>query len=194
MLTIGCGEIAAEARHCQRQLLFFPDELRKKFGESHARILTTCANAYTRPGDLVHTRARHNLQTLCKRIPKSRPFPFKQFAATVHRYLAQDSCRGEQRDVPSTSDVRAFRRDFPHHRVVTLDKNGLCYVVVCYAFWLRVVLKAYNDRPEYCHHYTATSAEVIEAVMVLYYFILSRVLPVFHKVQPPAAMRTKRNQ
>lgn len=78
--------------------------------------------------------------------------------------------------------------------MVTVDKNGLCYVVVCYAFWLRVVLKAYNDRPEDCHHYTATSAEVIEAVMVLYYFILSGVLPVFHKVQPPAAMRTKLNQ
>ena len=74
------------------------------------------------------------------------------------------------------------------------NKNGLCYVVVCYAFLLRVILKAYNDRPEYCHHYTATSAAVIEAVMVLYYYILSRVLPLFGKIKPPAAMCTKLNQ
>ena len=143
---------------------------------------------------MVHTRARHNLQALCKQIPKSRPFPFKNFAATVHRYLAHDSHCDEQDDIPSTGDVRGFRQEFPCHRAVNLDKNGLCYVVVCYAFWLRVILKAYNDRPEYYHHYTATSAAVIEAVMVLYYYILSRVLPVFHKVQPPAAMRTKLNQ
>ena len=191
----GCGDTASKAHHCQRQLLFFPDELRERFGESHARILTTSANAYTRPArDLVHTRAPHNLQALCKQIPKSRPSPFTNFAATVHRYLAHDSHCGEQDDVLSTGDVRGFRQEFPCHRAVTLDKNGLCYVVVCYVFWLRVILKAYNDRPEHCHHYTATSAADIEAVMVIYSYILSRVLPLFQKVQPPAAMRTKLNQ
>ena len=190
----GCGDIASKAHHCQRQLLFFHDELRERFGKSHTHILTTRANAYTRPGrDLVHTRARHNLQALCKQIPKSRPFPFKNFAAIVHRYLAHDSHCGEQDSIPSPGDVRGFRQEFPCQRAVTPDKNCLCYVVVCYA-WLRLILKAYNDRPECCHHYTATSAAVIEGPMVLYCYILSRVLPVFHKVQPLAAMRTKLNQ
>mmetsp|Transcript_5570 Transcript_5570/g.10052 ORF Transcript_5570/g.10052 Transcript_5570/m.10052 type:complete len:489 (-) Transcript_5570:2935-4401(-) len=87
----GCGEHVAEARHCQHQLLFFPDEVRKKFGESHTRILTTRANAYTRPGrDLVHTRAR---ATTCKPcVNRSRrvdPFPSSSvlppFTGTWHR-------------------------------------------------------------------------------------------------------------
>ena len=117
----GCGDTATRACHCQRQLLFFADELLERFGESQARILTTRANEYTRTGrDLVHTRARHNLQALCKQIPKSRPFPFKNFAATVHRYLAHDSHCGEQDDIPSTGDVRGFRQEFPCHRAVSL--------------------------------------------------------------------------
>ena len=191
----GCHGPPRDSRSCQRQLLFHPGQMRAVFGAQHTPLLTTCANAYTRPGSvLIHTRARHNLRAVCRKIPKTRPFPFKSFSAHVHRLLSADARDRSRKNLPSARDVRDFRAAHPQHRAVTLDKNTLCFVVVCYAFWLRILLKAYHDRPEYCHHYTAATADVMQDVLILYYVILCATLPVFKRVQPRTSMRTKLNK
>ena len=189
----GCHGSPRPSRSCQRQLLFYPDQMHAVFGAQHTPLLTTCANAYTQPGSvLIHTRTGHNLRVVCRKIAKTRPFLFKSFSAHVHRLLSAYTRDRSRKNLPSARDVCNFCTTYPQHRAVTLDKNTLCFVVVCYAFWLWILLKAYHDRPEYYHHCTAVTADVMQALLVMYYVILCSTLPVFKRVQPRPFMRTNR--
>ena len=136
----GCRDLHQQADACSSMCIYQAADKVEILGGAMEQLSQMGLNQPVMPAvPEMHRQLAAELETITKALPKVKPFRIQPFTSTVHQHGAA-LMRTHTHDTHTTSDqvagitmthVQAVRKERPNWRVVRIDKNTDCYVVIC---------------------------------------------------------------
>ena len=199
----GCRDLPQQADACQRMCIYQTDDKAEILGGAMQQLSQMRLNQPIMPAvQELHRQLAAELQVIIRDLPKVKPFRIQPFISTVHQHGAA-LMHGHTPDAHTMSDqvagitmthIQQFRKEHPNWRVVRIDKNTDCYVVMCWLLYMTIIIRAFHGSENYKKVYTYQTAQKAQDVLFIYYYVLTLVHPVLRTHIRRTAMRQQLSQ